>query len=94
MKYYIAAIFSNIALLLYSLPWTYGANHTTLGFYLIAFFWFIFAWIILLVQIIFCIKLKIAKDINWKHHLLASCLIVISYVGLLIGILNDYMVTV
>lgn len=92
--YYIAGVFSVFALGFYSLPWTYGATHTALGFYIIAFFWFMFAWLPLIFHLVLGITEKVRKNKNWKHHIITSGLIVISYILLFIAMSNGYMVTV
>ena len=92
-KYYIIGILSNVALLFYSLPWTYGASRTVLGFYLIAFAWFVLAWLPLLIHLFLGIAYKINKNPVWKHHLIAAGLIAMSYAGFLLGMCNGYVVT-
>jgi len=95
MKYYIAAIISFIALLFYSLPWSYGATHGALGFYIIAFLWFmVLGWIVLIVQLYFFVLLRKRNNPKWKHHLIGSSLIGLSYIGFLWGLSNGYIVTV
>lgn len=93
-KIYITGIFSIFALILYSLPWIYDDAHKALGFYILSFLWFMVAWMIIFLHLIFIVKSKKAKNNKWKHHLLSSVLIVISYVGLFILIINGFMLTV
>lgn len=94
IKYYISGIFSVIALVFYSLPWTYGATHSALGFYIISFLWFLFAWILMLLHLILGIYNLEYKNNNWKHHITAFGVLIISYIILFIAISNGYMVTV
>lgn len=93
-KYYIVAVFSNIALLFYFLPWLYSANGAALEFYIIPLAWFTCAWVLLLVHVFFCIISKIENNANWVHHLVASIFIMLSYIGVFIGISQGFMVTV
>jgi hypothetical protein len=93
IRIYFVAVLSIIALLFYFLPWIVDA-HTALGFYILAFLWFMFVWIPLLIHIILFVKLKIAKNIKSKHHLIASILILIIYGILFIGVSNNYVLTV
>jgi hypothetical protein len=94
VKYYIVGIFSIIALLFYSFPWTLGTSRASLGFYIISFFWFMFAWMFLVIQLFFGIYDKIKNNKNWKHHLIASSLIIISYIVFFIMLSKGYSVTV
>lgn len=93
IRIYVTAILSTIALLFYFSPWIIDP-HSALGFYLVAFLWFLFAWIILIIHIILFVKLRIAKNRKAKHHLLAFVLILVSYCILFIGVFNNYVLTV
>lgn len=93
MKYYTAAISSYIALFFLFLPWIFNTDTILSMLYSLAFFWFLFAWLILLVHIISVVVLIIRRNSNWIHHFIASVLIIISYIGLLWGTSNGYIMT-
>jgi hypothetical protein len=93
MKYK-SSIISVLALIAYFSPWWYGAIHTCLGFYILAFLWFLIAWIIFLIQMLKFIKLKKNNDASWKYSLSNSIIILISYVVLFLGWMNNLIVTV
>jgi FtsH-binding integral membrane protein len=91
--YYLAPVLSIIALLAYFSPW-YGDAHECLGFYILAFLWFLVAWAAILVHLIFMALCIRKHDKNWRHHLIAVFIVSSSYIGLFIGLVNNYIVTV
>jgi len=94
IKYYISGLFSILAVLFYTLPWSYAANRTALGFYIFAIFWFLIAWIVMLIQVIVGLVKREKNNPSWKHILYSAALIAISYAGIIILYQNDYIVTV
>lgn len=93
-KRYLGALLSIVALAAYFSPW-YGDAHGCLGFYIISFLWFLFiAWPTLLVHLVLMV-LNIRKhNKDWKHHLTAAIMIIFCYLGLFIGVANNYVMTV
>ncbi len=94
LKLYLSAILSILALIAYFSPWWSGASRTNLGFYILAIFWFAIAWIILLFNIFKIIKLRKSNFENKKFYIINALVILISYVLLIIGWMNNFMVTV
>lgn len=94
MKRFWSSVFSFFAVIGYFSPWMYGATHSNLGFYLLSFFWFLFAWILLIFHLVkFIIRLR-KNDSEWKINITNFLAITLCYVSVFIGIANDYMVTV
>jgi len=95
MKNYIGASIFIIALLVYSLPWYFGEPYAVLGLYGIALVWFlVVGWLVLVYQLYSFVVLKKRNNPTWKHHLIASFIIIVSYIGYIWGISNGYMLRV
>jgi len=94
IKYNKSSIFSIFALIAYFTPWWYGATQVSLGFNIMAFFWFNIAWIIFIIHLIKSIKLKNKNDTEYKYYLINVVIIFISYVFIIIGFFNNYIVSV
>jgi len=92
--FYIVPALSLAAVAAYYSPWYAGATRACLGLYILAFLWFLVAWVSVpfyLVKVALCAK---RHDSNWKHHLAAAVIVLCSYVCIIIGMANNYMVTV
>lgn len=95
MKIYIIPAISFLCSFLYYLPWIADPGKS-LGAYIIAFFWFLAAWIPLLIHLYLGIRKKIKKEEGniYLPHLVVALCILISYGIVVIGIVKGYMVTV
>ncbi|MEM7792495.1 MAG: hypothetical protein AAF546_13915 [Verrucomicrobiota bacterium] len=92
---YIPASISAICSFLYYLPWIIDPREA-LGIYLVAFFWFLGAWIIMFSHLVFGIKNKIQDKGTFtpKEHFISASIIFCSYLAVFIGAANGFMVTV
>lgn len=91
---YLPSIISLICIFFYFTPWLIAANHANLGLYIISFLWFLIAWIIMFVKIVRIIWGIFKKKSLDKHRIFSALLILLCYVIIVIGMMNDYMVTV
>ena len=94
MKVNFLSILSLVMSFFYYLPWMGETSHAKLGPYIIAFFWFVFAWTIMFFYFYRAYKMK---NINLSESLLfrnSALIIFVSYVIVLIGALNGVMVSV
>lgn len=91
---YSTGIISLLAVVSYFSPWTFGATRTALGIYLPAFFWFLFAWIFVLVHIGAAIVMKVKGKEEWKHHAVSAGMGILAYIIVGTGVMNGYSVTV
>ena len=93
---YITSILSLLACLGYFSPWLAapGVSNNILGAYVLSLLWFMGAWIILMIHIIFTIILRKIGDNKWKHHAIAAGIIFVCYIALGIGLTNELFLTV
>jgi hypothetical protein len=95
MKFYIIPAISFIFAFLYFMPWV-GHSYESLGFYVWAVFWFLVAWIPMVVHLVFAVKNRMKKEEKRpvQNHLVAAGMILFSYLIVGIGISQGYFVTV
>ncbi|MCP3924295.1 MAG: hypothetical protein GY714_17100 [Desulfobacterales bacterium] len=94
MKILLLPFLSVIMSLLYYSPWIGEVSRAKLGPYILAFLWFIGAWIIAIVYIVLAFKNRKDAPELTKIYLIGVGIFLISYAIVWIGILNGYMVTV
>jgi len=79
---------------LYYTPWLLAANNFNLGLYLLAFFWFTFAWLFIVYFVLKTLIYRRKKNPEWKDDLVGLSMMVASYVIVGIGLASGVMVTV
>jgi hypothetical protein len=92
---YTPAVISIICSGLWYLPWLFEPR-TTLSYYLIAFFWFLGAWIFLAGLLVLAVRERRKESCSSKslHCFLSSTAIFGSYLAVFIGAANGFLVTV
>lgn len=87
-------IISVICSLFYFLPWIIEPR-AGLGFYIIAFLWFLLAWIPMFLHIAVGVRSRIRNHLVLSNrHFFSALTIFVSYVIVMAGILNGYTVSV
>jgi len=79
---------------LYYTPWIFGATRANLGPYLLAFFWFMGAWIVAIIYGVKAFKLRRTNSSLCNKYLIGVAAVLISYIIVWAGMFNGYMVTV
>lgn len=90
---YIDASFNLLATLGYFSPWIWNARDF-LGVYILAYFWLLIGWVFVPLHVFFGIRLRHREGSHWQHHLYSALITVLCYATVMVGIMNDFMVTV
>ncbi|MEM7600035.1 MAG: hypothetical protein AAF357_01310 [Verrucomicrobiota bacterium] len=93
MKRFIIPTVSLVMAGVYYLPWLIEPR-VALGPYILAFFWFLAVWIVAVIHLVLLVKNFRGEKSNAMRHGLAALLIGVSYVIVLVGLLNGFIVTV
>jgi len=94
MKIYVFPIISLLLSFAYYVPWIGIASRASLGPYIVAFLWFLGAWLIGLFYAYKAIENKKLNKVLSKQYLVGFVMFLISYLIVFIGIFNGYMVSV
>jgi hypothetical protein len=95
IKTYWGAALSLTAVAGYFSPWYAADAHAALGFYVLAFLWFLLpGWVELAINLVAVGRKLKRKEPEWKHPASAACITALCYAAVWTGIFNGYMVTV
>ena len=96
MKLFVIPVLSLIMSGLYYLPWLIEPR-AGLGPYILAFIWFLVAWIVVVVHLAMVLHISRTRQATKgrvRKHLAAAAIIGLSYLAVIIGVLNGLVVTV
>jgi len=62
--------------------------------YILAFLWFLVAWVSVPIHLVKIALHAKRHDARWKHHLAAALVVLSCYAGVVIGMMNNCIVTV
>ena len=95
IKHYSGAALSLLSVAAWFSPWYAADAHAALGFYILAFLWFLLgAWLSAAICIAMAIRLRKRNGKAWKHPAIAAGFTAVCYAAVWAGLLNGYMVTV
>jgi len=95
IKHYWGAALSMLGVAAWFSPWYAADVHAALGFYILAFLWFLLgAWLPLAICIAMAIRRRKRNDAAWKHPAIAAGITALCCATVWAGLLNGYMVTV
>ena len=93
IKTYLSSIISVVCIFIRFTPWLIVSNEATVKLYLISDFWFVVAFVLLIIKVVFAIRNRKKNDrVQNRHEIISILIIVACFVILEIALLNGIII--